>query len=119
MIKIEIRKNDGTDLIQNLKEKAKRGFQKTKKWASENKGPLMVLGPIVISSVFGVAKGAIRGRNLKKEEYLKKNYCYDASLGHYWKLKRPLTNREWVQIDARKQSGERLSEILSSMRVLK
>lgn len=45
-------------------------------------------------------------------------YCYDRSLGHYWKLRRELTNEEWLEIDKRKKNGERLSDILDDMRVL-
>lgn len=57
--------------------------------------------------------------NLRKEKALKENYCYDRSLGMYWKLKRALTNQEWQAIDRRKANGERLGNILSDMNVLK
>ena len=55
---------------------------------------------------------------LTKEQTLKDLYCYDRSLGHYWKLRRELTNEEWLEIDKRKKNGERLSDILDAMRVL-
>ena len=57
--------------------------------------------------------------NLRKEEKLKDLYCYDRSLGHYWALRRELTNKEWVEINKRKQNGERLADILSELKVLK
>lgn len=63
-----------------------------------------------------MANGQIK---LNKEKDLKDLYCYDRSLGHYWKLRRELTNTEWVEIDKRKNNGERLSDILSEMKVLK
>jgi len=50
---------------------------------------------------------------------LKDLYCYDRSLGHYWKLRRELTNSEWVEIDQRKQNGERLADILDELKALK
>ena len=55
---------------------------------------------------------------LAKEQDLKDLYCYDRSLGHYWKLRRELTNDEWLEIDKRKKEGERLSDILDDMKVL-
>lgn len=57
--------------------------------------------------------------NLHKQESVKNLYCYDRSLGHYWRLRRELSNREWLEIDNRKRNGERLSEILDEMKVLK
>ena len=56
---------------------------------------------------------------MKKEKDLKDLYCYDRSLGHYWTLRRRLTNAEWVEIDKRKNNGERLADILSELKVLK
>ena len=57
--------------------------------------------------------------NLRKQEVLKDLYCYDRSLGHYWRLRRELSNKEWLEIDQRKKNGERLSDILAEMKVLK
>ena len=54
-----------------------------------------------------------------KDEELHDLYCYDRSLGHYWRLKRELSNKEWLEIDKRKKEGERLADILADMRVLK
>ena len=61
------------------------------------------------------------GRHVQqnKEKDLKDLYCYDRSLGHYWKLRRELTNSEWVEIDRRKSNGERLADILEELKVLK
>ena len=69
----------------------------------------------------GIAAGAkmlSKHAALAKEQNLKDLYCYDRSLGHYWKLRRELTNEEWLEIDKRKKNGERLSDILDDMRVL-
>ena len=57
--------------------------------------------------------------NLRKQEELKDLYCYDRSLGHYWRLRRELSNKEWLEIDQRKKNGERLSDILAEMKVSK
>lgn len=89
--------------------------------AEEHKEEIAFLTPVVIAGIGGitkVTKQIIRNRNLSKEEELKTLYCYDRSLGHYWKLKRPLSNNDWVQINDRRKRGESLADILSSMKVL-
>jgi len=61
-------------------------------------------------------------REAKKRAFKEKAkdlYCYDRSVGHYWKLRRELSNKEWLEIDQREKNGERLSDILSEMKVLK
>ena len=79
----------------------------------------LAVGGFIIKGSVKAVNGAIRTHNLKKEEDLKNLYCYDRSLGHYWKLRRELTNDEWVEIDKRKKAGERLADILSELKVLK
>lgn len=88
-------------------------------WFYNNKDLAMIVLPVVGATAMTLGKGVIKSHHLKKEEKLKDNYCYDRSLGHYWKLKRSLTNDEWLEIDQRKKEGERLSDILASMKVLK
>ena len=89
--------------------------------AEEHKEEIAFLTPVVIAGIGGitkVTKQIIRNRSLSKKEELKTLYCYDRSLGHYWKLKRPLSNNDWVQINDRRKRGESLADILSSMKVL-
>ena len=71
------------------------------------------------ASFKAVAKVVSKRINLRKQEELKDLYCYDRSLGHYWRLRRELSNKEWLEIDQRKKNGERLSDILAEMKVLK
>lgn len=73
----------------------------------------------VLAGVGVVARYVNKRKNISDERELKDEYCYDRSLGHYWRLKRKLSNREWLEIDNRKKNGERLSDILAEMRVLK
>ena len=83
--------------------------------AYENKEKIAFAAPVIIF----MGKAFIKRSNLHKAETLKNNYCYDRSLGHYWQLKRPLTNAEWIEIDKRKRRGDRLADILEEFRVLK
>lgn len=105
-----------------LKEKVKRTtsnvYHKTKDFCINNKDVVVPVALTLAAGTVKIGKLAMKTRKLNKEEQLKEEYCYDRSLGHYWKLRRPLTNKEWLEIDSRKRNGERLSDILSSMKVL-
>lgn len=106
-------------------EKFKKTANEAQKWVNDNKEVSLILITAGIAAVgflgkgiIAITKSLIRNANLKKEEALKDLYCYDRSLGHYWKLKRQLTNDEWVSIEKRKRSGEKLADILSELKVL-
>ncbi|MBR1703111.1 MAG: hypothetical protein IJ716_14385 [Lachnospiraceae bacterium] len=121
--------------IKDFQKEAKRRERKEKwhqrrvaveNWFYENKELAMILIPIagtatvaLVKGTINISKGAVRAHNLKKEEDLKNLYCYDRSLGHYWALRRELSNAEWIEIDRRKKNGERLSDILDELKVLK
>lgn len=100
---------------ENLKQKANN----VRWWIYDNKEMIMILGPGAIAGVATIVKTIGRHVNLRKEENLKDMYCYDRSLGHYWQLRRELTNKEWLEIDTRKKNGERLADILEELKVLK
>lgn len=104
---------------QARKNKLKAKFQNGLEWIVDNKELVIYLAPVIIGATTTIVKVAGRSYNNHKAEAIKNLYCYDRSLGHYWKLKRELTNREWLEIDARKKNGERLADILSEMKVLK
>ena len=102
-----------------LEWRVKGEIQRCKVWAEQNPQMAFFVATTVVGAASYMGKGAIKHINLSKEESLKNMYCYDRSLGHYWKLRRELTNSEWVEIDKRKAAGERLADILDEMKVLK
>ena len=102
-----------------FKEKVSSKIQSGKEWFSRNRETVIAFTPIVIGCVTTATKVVGKRINLHKEESLKEEYCYDRSLGHYWSLRRKLTNKEWLEIDKRKKNGERLADILAEMKVLK
>lgn len=110
---------DGEPRDFNLKEAIKSKIQQGKEWAVRNKETIVTYAPIVIPGVITVTKVVGRRINLRKQESIKNLYCYDRSLGHYWSLRRELSNQEWLEVDRRKRNGERLSDILADLRVLK
>ena len=88
-------------------------------WIRNHSNELKVFVPIAVASAATIAKVVGKRANLHKEESLKTRYYYDRSLGHYWSLNRNLSNKEWLDIDRRKRNGERLSDILADLKVLK
>ena len=107
------------------KEKRQRRVAAMINWFNDNRELALIIIPadltlagFMVKGGISITKGLIRSYNLKKESQLKDLYCYDRSLGHYWKLRRELTNNEWVEIDQRKKNGERLADILSELKVL-
>lgn len=105
--------------IYRLKWKLKNKLQDVGDWFNKNKETILVLTPIVIGGMTTVVKVVGKRINLRKQESVKNLYCYDRSLGHYWALRRELSNKEWLEIDKRKKNGERLSDILEELKVLK
>ena len=102
-----------------IKNKINGWIQNGKEWFYRNKETVITLTPVVIAGVTTVVKVVGKRVNLGKQGDIKNLYCYDRSLGHYWRLRRELSNKEWLEIDRRKKDGERLADILSDMRVLK
>ncbi len=91
---------------------------KAEDWCYTHRYQIITYGPMVVGGIAAGVKMLSKHAALAKEQDLKELYCYDRSLGHYWKLHRELTNDEWLEIDKRKQKGDRLSDILDDMNVL-
>lgn len=113
--------------LKKLKKKAERRerwerIKKTcidvKDWCIDNPEKSIPLGSVILGGGAKLVKTLHRNHNLKEQKDLKELYVYDRSLGHYWKVKRPLKNSEWEQINNRKRNGESLGDILSSLRLL-
>lgn len=108
-----------SEKVREFRSKVDKSFRDGKDWVIDNKETIIVLAPVVIGVVTPVIKAVSKHIILGKAKDIKELYCYDRSLGHYWSLRRELTNNEWITIDRRKKCGERLADILESMRVLK
>lgn len=109
--------------IRKQKVKIKQKVEDAKEWICVNQEFILgVAVPVLLSATTLVIKcvgAANRRARLRQEKDLKELYCYDRSLGHYWKLKRPLKNSDWVKINTKIRGGEKLGDILSDMNVLK
>ena len=107
----------------DLRWKATYKWREFKSWVKRNPEEAAVVIPAACGLILKLTKMVLVSRKkdmqLEEERELKENYCYDRALGHYWQLRRALTNREWREIEERKEAGETLGSILESMRVLK
>ena len=79
-----------------FKAKVNSAFNEGKDWVVQNKDLLIALTPVIIGGLTTTTKVVGRNVNLRKQESIKNLYCFDRSLGHYWRLRRELTNREWL-----------------------
>lgn len=117
---------DYDELVNNKKKADRRAWvyekvNKAKWFVEDHKAQIAAVAaatPVVVGTIMQIARMVSQRDRLKKAKDLKELYCYDRSLGHYWKLRRELTNDEWLAIDARKRSGERLADILKELNVL-
>ena len=117
---------DYDELVNNKKKADRRAWvyekvNKAKWFVEDHKAQIAAIAaatPVVVGTIMQIARMVSQQDRLKKAKDLKELYCYDRSLGHYWKLRRELTNDEWLAIDARKRSGERLADILKELNVL-
>ena len=117
---------DYDELVNNKKKADRRAWvyekvNKAKWFVEDHKAQIAAVAaatPVVVGTIIQIARMVSQQDRLKKAKDLKELYCYDRSLGHYWKLRRDLTNDEWLAIDARKRSGERLADILKELNVL-
>ena len=103
----------------NFKLWIKDKLYNVKEFCTNNPEITFFLVTTLVGAIGFLGKKGFRFLQLHKEERVKDLYCYDRSLGHYWKLRRELTNDEWVTIDKRKRNGEKLADILDELKVLK
>ena len=91
-------------------------------WVRTNPEIVAVAVPIAVAGIKSATKvGAkmMQRANMEHAEREIRTRCYDPSEGHYWFLKRELSNQEWLLVNNRHQNGERLGDILAGMNVLK
>lgn len=104
---------------ENNKSWLRRKFDSAVAWCKENKEVLVVVVPAAAAGIAGACKLGGKLIDAHKVHNHQNLTCYDRSLGHYWQLKRELSNDEWIAIENRRKNGERLADILSELKVLK
>lgn len=106
----------------HFKEECKRKFKNTWEWCKQNP----YYGTLIVTGVCGAVKGVTsfgksisRNIALHQETKMRDNRIFDRSLGKYLELKRPLKQSDMSKILERKDQGEKLSNILMNMNLLK
>lgn len=107
------------DKWNHFKSVAQTSYNRAKAWTVENSDFLMIAVPTVLGVGTAIGKSAVRHHRIAEEQHLKDCYWYDRSSGHYWETRRPLRTSEKLEIERRRDNGESLGYILSSMRLLK
>lgn len=108
-------KKKAMDIKEGIKIKTKSTIQ----WCKENPELALAIGSGIFASGKFLVKTGIKYHQNRQVYELKNNYIYDRSHGHYWSLRREPNVREFMEIDRRKDEGEKLRDILDDMRLLK
>lgn len=104
------------------KEKAKRAINDGLNWIDSHRELVSLAVPVIVVSVKGgtkIVNGISRNVKLHQEKVDKEMRIYDRSLGKHIYLKRPLKNAELRKILERKEDGEKLTNILMDMNLIK
>ena len=99
----------------NIKKKAIGAFE----WCKDHPQETVLIVSGVVTGVACVGKTIQKHDQTKQLTDLKDKYIYDRSNGHYFQLRRKPSTQEWIEIDARKASGEQLGVILQDMKLTK
>ena len=112
---------------EKLKRKTSEKAKNAMRWINQNKEMIVVLAPVAASStallgkwvIKPIWKGTVVRANLRRQEHIKTGFIYDPSLGAYYELSKKLNNQQKIELDQRRQAGERIGNILREMNVLK
>lgn len=110
------------DKVHDVKEDAKIKLCNAADWVYNNKEIALVAAPLVAKSAQVVIKGITKGVTAGRQSRAVKNRdlrCYDPTQGHYWELRRKLSQNEWLYVNDQRKKGRNLGDILSKMDVLK
>ncbi len=95
--------------------KAKEKGNKVLDWMVDN--PMKTS---IIAAVLGrIVTNVYREHKYQRAERARNTREYDPSLGMYYDLRRPLTNKEKLELSRRHSNGESIGDILESFHVLR
>lgn len=119
MGRIVIMPEQDEKLWAKIKRKARQAKMDAQEWYTTHKLEVLIFGPLIIGIGTTLLRFGCKQISMNREQNLKDLYVYDRVLGHYWKLRRKLTNQEWLAVEARKKAGEDLGKILEDLNALK
>ena len=107
-----------TSRIDGLKWKAKKAYYQGKAFVKGHATEIIVGIPVAIGALREVNKMANRHKS-RKDEQRREKRLYDPSLGGWWDLKKPMTNNQMLEVEARVNNGENRGDVLRKMGLLK
>ena len=119
--KKELRKAQRRAKRRAVKEKLKAKGRAALDWIDIHREETIAIGAGVTALggfVTKIVKGHNKKKQLEEERELKENFVWDRRQGHYWRVKRKLSNQEWLEIDRRYREGQSMGNILSDLRLL-
>lgn len=93
--------------------------EKASAWCYAHRDLILAYGPVVVGGIAAGTKMLSKHTALAKEKNLKERYVYSHKTGHYIKLRRNLTTKEWAEFSRRKERGENEYDILEDMNAIK
>lgn len=110
---------EGETRWERFKRVSKACICDAKDWCVAHKEEVVLALPAVMMGTRQIAKTARAVFITNRRAKMMTRSVYDRSENHHWMLRRELTNAEWYEVHNRKKNGERLGDILASMKVLK
>lgn len=114
---------------QELKDKIKEGWDKTKKtvhgaaeWIKDNPKEAAVLATGILFGIGAAGNGiAAVDRRITAAKERRDDRCniYDPSIDYQWKTKRGLTTAQALEYQRRVAAGEKRGDVLKDMKVLR
>lgn len=113
---IDLEVNEG-NVAKEMEETSR--LKKMTNWCAEHKKECFSLALVAIPAAVDIVKTMRRNGAVKEERRLKDNYVYDRKHGHYYETRKKLTSADWRHIDALKDDGGNIGDILDEMGLLK
>ena len=120
--KVEVIDADKQFRKEKRKKEFKRKVNEALYWINENKEVLVIVIPAALTIAkmgTSLVKSLLKIVELSQEKKIKDLKIYDRSMGKYLDLKRPLTQKDMKIVLERRENGEKLSNILMDMNLLK
>ena len=103
------------------KAKRKKFVNDSIKFIRENQDVIILVSPVaiwVVGKSFSTLSKALSAYKLDREIWFKEHTIYDRSLGRYVTLKKKITTNQALEIESRKEAGEKLNTILKDMNLI-
>ena len=106
------------DFVTRGKEKATESYDNVKRVVSENPDKAFFVACISIPGILKMINSLIRKRMLDKESRYDECNIYDPRTGTHYYTKRPLSNRQKLNLEAEYKAGRSKGDVLKEWHML-